>query len=96
MQVKLNVLTDITFTQIQDSKYSAAPSLSQVIIGNAGVEASITWFAVPNPEPSILLVLHVEEVIIMVPVQGGLGVPSHSHLETDVTACPYGGVPHFA
>lgn len=93
--VKCNKLI-ITFTQIQDSKYSATPCLPQVIVGDAGVEASITGFAIPNPEPSVLLVLHVDKVIIVVPVQGGLGVSSHCYLETDVTACPHGGVPHFA
>lgn len=90
------VFISVTFAQIQDSEYSAAPCLSQVIVGDAGVEASITGLAVPNPESSVLLVLHVEEVIIVVPVQGGLGVSSHSHLETDVAACPHGSVPHFA
>lgn len=85
-----------TFTQIQDGQHSARPSLPKVIIGNAGVETSITGFAVPNPKTSVLLVLHVEELIVVVPVQGGLGVSSHSHLKTDVATCSHGGVPHFA
>lgn len=84
------------FTQIQDSQHSTAPSFPQVIVGDAGVEAGITGFAIPNPEASVLLVLHVEEVVVVVPVQGGLRVPSHRYLETDVAACPHGGVPHFA
>lgn len=92
----LHFYIDITFTQIQDSKHGTAPCLPQVVVGNAGVEASITGFAVPNPEATIFLVLHVQEVIIVIPVQGGLGVSNHSHLQTDVTACSYSSVPHFA
>lgn len=67
-----------------------------MIVGDAGVQASIAGFAVPNPEPSILLVLHVDEVVIVVPVQGWLGVSSHRYFEADITTGPHGGIPHFA
>lgn len=86
----------ITFAQIQDGEDRAAACLPQVIVGDAGVQASIAGFAVPNPQPSILLVLHVDEVIIVVPVQGWLGVSRHRYLEADITARPHGSVPHFA
>lgn len=90
------VLNWLTFTQIQYCEDSTTPCLPQVIVGNAGVQTSIAGFTIPNPEPSVLLVLHVEEVVIVVPVQGGLGVSSHCYLETDVTTCPYRSIPHFA
>ena len=92
----LNVFMSFTFTKIQDSQNSAAPGLSQVVVGDAGVEASITGFAIPNPESSGLLVHHVEAVIIVVPVYRRLGISRHSYFERDVTAGPHGSVPHFA
>lgn len=92
----LNAPRGITFPQIQDGQHGAAPSFTHVIVGDAGVEAGVAGFAIPNPQPSVLLVVHVEELIVVVPVQGGLGVSSHSHLQTDVAARPHGGVPHFA
>lgn len=89
-------LRHFTFTQVQDGEDRAAACLPQVIVSDAGVQASIARFAVPNPEPSILLVLHVDEVFIVVPVQGWLGVSSHRYLEADITAGSHGGVSHFA
>lgn len=86
----------VTFSQVQDSKDSTAPGFPQVVASNTGVEACISGLAVTYPQSSVLLVIHVEEVIVMVPVEGGLWISRHSYFQTDVTAGTYSSISHFS
>ena len=67
-----------------------------MVAGDAGVEAGVARLTVPDPEAPVLLVVHVEQVVVVVPVQRGLGVPAHAHLQADVAARAHCRVPHLA